>query len=53
MMMIRHDEATGETHDIVLPTTLFAKLKSVLPPGFDANAVEITFRGKAKTPSAN
>ncbi len=44
-----HDEATGQTHDIDLPPVLFAKLKAELPAGFDANAVEITFRGKAKT----
>ncbi len=48
-----HDESTGQTHDIDLPPALFAKLKSVLPAGFDANAVEITFRGKATTSSAN
>ena len=47
-----HDEVTGQTHDVDLPETLFAKLKSELPPGFDANAVEITFRGKAQS-SAN
>lgn len=46
-----HDEATGRTHDIDLPPVLFAKLKAELPAGFDANAVEITFRGKAKTSS--
>ncbi|NBQ58473.1 MAG: transcriptional repressor [Opitutaceae bacterium] len=44
-----HDEVTGQTHDVDLPETLFTKLKSELPPGFDANAVEITFRGKAKS----
>ncbi len=48
-----HDEATGQTHDIDLPPALFAKLKSVLPAGFDANAVEITFRGKSTASSAN
>lgn len=48
-----HDEATGQTHDIDLPPALFTKLKAVLPPGFDANAVEITFRGKAKVSAIN
>lgn len=43
-----HDEQTGFTHDIDLPPNVLAKLKSVLPPGYDAEAVEITFRGKAK-----
>ena len=43
-----HDERTGSTHDIDLPPAVLTKLKSVLPPGYDADAVEITFRGKAK-----
>ena len=43
-----HDDATGATHDIDLPPAVLAKIKSVLPAGFEANAVEITFRGKAK-----
>jgi Fur family peroxide stress response transcriptional regulator len=41
-----HDEATGATFDIDLPSDLLAKIKSVLPAGYDADAVEITFRGK-------
>ncbi|MBW8782262.1 MAG: transcriptional repressor [Verrucomicrobia bacterium] len=41
-----HDEATGATFDIDLPSDLLAKIKSVLPDGYDADAVEITFRGK-------
>jgi Fur family transcriptional regulator, peroxide stress response regulator len=43
-----HDEQTGSTHDIDLPTGLLDELKKVLPSGYDASAVEITFRGKAK-----
>src|SRR5476651_691154 len=39
-----HDEHSGETHDVDLPASLFAKLKSELPAGFEAEAVEITFR---------
>lgn len=46
-----HDEATGKTHDIDLPPALLAQVKSVLPPGFDASSVEITFRG-AKRPAS-
>ena len=42
-----HDEHSGETHDVDLPPSLFAKLKSELPAGFEAEAIEITFRGKA------
>jgi Fur family peroxide stress response transcriptional regulator len=42
-----HDEQTGSTHDIDLPPTLLDQLKTILPPGYDASAIEITFRGKA------
>lgn len=42
-----HDDATGSTHDIDLPADLLANIKSILPPGYEPEAVEITFRGKA------
>ncbi|MEY2879670.1 MAG: hypothetical protein RLZZ15_2050 [Verrucomicrobiota bacterium] len=42
-----HDDATGRTHDIDLPPAVLEKVKAVLPRGFDANSIEITFRGKA------
>ncbi len=42
-----HDESTGSTHDIELPPGLLAKIKGILPPGYDAEAIELTFRGKA------
>lgn len=45
-----HDEVTGATHDIHLPPAVLAKIKSVLPAGFEAEAVEITFRGSAGSP---
>ena len=48
-----HDEHTGATHDIDLPPTIFSRLKAVLPPGYDAAAVEITFRGSAKLPATS
>ena len=41
-----HDEATGATFDIDLPPDLLGKIKDVLPPGYDADAVDIIFRGK-------
>lgn len=47
-----HDERTGKTHDVDLPPGVLDKVKSVLPPGFNANSVEIIFRGKASK-SAN
>ena len=43
-----HDESTGATHDIELPASVLAKVKAVLPAGYEAQAIEITFRGKAK-----
>jgi Fur family transcriptional regulator, peroxide stress response regulator len=42
-----HDEQSGSTHDIDLPPDLLAKVSSVLPPGYDAKSIEITFRGRA------
>ena len=42
-----HDEQSGSTHDIELPTDLLEKVSAVLPAGYDAKSVEITFRGKA------
>jgi len=46
-----HDEKTGRTHDIDLPPSVFEALNGVLPSGFDAKSVEITFRGKARSAS--
>jgi len=43
-----HDEQTGRTFDIDLPPELLASVNQVLPSGFDASSVEITFRGLAK-----
>ncbi|MBE34130.1 MAG: transcriptional repressor [Opitutaceae bacterium] len=40
-----HDEAAGSTHDIDLPEGLLDKVKSILPAGYDASSVEISFRG--------
>jgi Fur family peroxide stress response transcriptional regulator len=42
-----HDEQTGRTFDIDLPPTVLAQVNTVLPQGFDASSVEITFRGTA------
>lgn len=46
-----HDEVTGKTHDVDLPDELLARVKGVLPAGYDASSIEIIFRGKAKTSS--
>jgi Fur family peroxide stress response transcriptional regulator len=42
-----HDETTGQIHDVDLPADLMARLHEVLPPGFDARTIELTFRGRA------
>jgi len=42
-----HDEKTGKTHDIDLPSDVLEKVRAVLPVGFDASSVEIIFRGKS------
>ncbi len=42
-----HDETTGEVHDIEVPADLIARLRALLPAGYDASAVELSFRGKA------
>jgi Fur family transcriptional regulator, peroxide stress response regulator len=42
-----HDERTGATHDIDLPSNLLDQVGSILPPGYEAKSVEIIFRGQA------
>lgn len=43
-----HDVASGATFDIDLPPDFLEQLKKLLPEGFEASGVELTFRGKAK-----
>ena len=45
-----HDEITGEVHDIEVPSAVLAQLRALLPHGFDASAVELSFRGRAGNP---
>lgn len=50
-----HDETTGEIHDIDLPPEVMLRLRELLPSGFDARDIELSFRGKAPaapTPSS-
>ncbi|MBE2214484.1 MAG: transcriptional repressor [Opitutaceae bacterium] len=42
-----HDEKTGRVYDIDLDDRTLAKLRTVLPEGFEPRAVEINFRGVA------
>ena len=44
-------EQSGKTHDIDLPPEIIEKVHAVLPRGYDAKSVEITFRGKARDSS--
>lgn len=48
-----HDINTGATHDIDLPEEVLANIKSILPVGYDADAVEIVFRGKTSPSTRN
>jgi len=43
-----HDEKSGATHDIDLPPGLLDRVRAVLPTGYEASAIEITFRGKTR-----
>ena len=45
-----HDETTGRVHDIDVPADVLARLRALLPAGFDASAVELSFRGSARSP---
>lgn len=47
-----HDEATGKIHDIEVPAEVMAKLRALLPFGFQADAIDLSFRGSTK-PGAN
>lgn len=42
------DKATGRVHDIELPPEVLKSLRSILPPGFDSDVVEISFHGRAQ-----
>ena len=44
-----HDETTGRIHDVDLPADFVARLRAVLPAGFDASSIELNFRGSAKS----
>lgn len=47
-----HDETTGVIHDVDLPDDFVARLREILPAGFDARSIELNFRGAAK-PGSN
>ncbi len=43
-----HDEGTKEIHDIEIPQGLTARLRAILPPGFEAVSIDLSFRGTAR-----
>lgn len=42
-----HDEQTGSTHDIDVPSGLMDNIRAILPQGYAAKTIEITFHGKS------
>lgn len=47
-----HDESSGATHDIELPAAVLEQIRALLPAGYAARAIEITFHGQVP-PSAD
>ena len=43
-----HDDTTGEIHDVEIPSDLMMRLRSVLPPNYDAGHIDLSFRGSIK-----
>ena len=48
-----HDETTGRVLDVALDPTTLTQLRAVLPDGFEATSIEVTFRGRAATEAAS
>jgi Fur family peroxide stress response transcriptional regulator len=46
-----HDENTGKIHDIEVPADVMTRLRALLPAGFQASAVELSFRGSTEAGS--
>jgi Fur family peroxide stress response transcriptional regulator len=45
-----HNEQTGATHDIEVPADLMERIRAILPAGYAAKAIEITFHGQMPKP---
>jgi Fur family peroxide stress response transcriptional regulator len=41
-----YDDESGRVYDIEIPDTFFEDIRSVLPEGYEAQKVELSFRGK-------
>ena len=44
-----HDKVTGRVMDIDLPSTVLDELRRILPTGYDAENIEISFHGSSAT----
>ena len=42
-----HDQATGRIHDIDIPADVMTRLRSLLPAGYAATSIDLSFRGSA------
>jgi Fur family transcriptional regulator, peroxide stress response regulator len=45
-----HDDTTGAIHDIEVPAEVVERLRALLPPGYGATSVDISFRGSTRLP---
>jgi Fur family transcriptional regulator, peroxide stress response regulator len=43
-----HNEMTGEIHDVDIPADVLARLRSLLPKGYDAVSIDLSFRGSVR-----
>jgi len=46
-----HDATTGEIHDVDIPTDVMTRLRSLLPPGYTAVSIDLSFRGSVSSPT--
>jgi len=42
-----HDQSTGRIHDIDIPADVMVRLRSLLPAGYAATSIDLSFRGSA------
>jgi Fur family transcriptional regulator, peroxide stress response regulator len=47
-----HDEATGAIQDIDIPADVMNRLRALLPTGYTAVSIDLSFRGTARPPEA-
>lgn len=48
-----HDEEAGATYDVDLPPELIERINAILPSGYNASSLEISFRGRTGSPAAS